>query len=345
MPTSARQLALVAVVCTLASTASGCNRGWLRQGPYRIGAASQYRVAPELAALNETQIERGKPRKILDGVAWVVGIPGKITLWDRRVDNHQISPATEEAIGGYLAANELTAVKVRLNQYAPLDEWRRLRANKTVGWGWRYSLGTITWLSDAIFPGRVWGGDNYNPFTNTVNIYSDVPSLALHEGGHAKDFARRKHPGTYAAIYSLVPVAPLWHEGVATGDALNYLHDHGTLAEEQEAYVMLYPAYSTYIGNSIGGFVPGYGTVAYAGALVGGHIAGRAQAARLRADDKPNVAGRLGATDEPTFHTEPVPRRTDESELASSAGPTDLSPPVFLPEPTGAEDERAKPHP
>lgn len=353
MHTFAHRLALLTLGCAALVAVSGCRRGVLSErltgkGPYRIGAASQYRVAPELASRNQPQIERGRPRRILDGVAWVVGIPGKITLWDRRVDNHRISPQTEEAIGTYLAANELTAVKVRLNQYAPLDEWRRLRANKTVGWGYRYTLGTITWLGDAIFPGRVWGGDNYNPFTNTVNIYSDVPALALHEGGHAKDFSGRKWPGTYAAIYSFVPVAPLWHEGIATRDALSYLHDHGTLEEEREAYVMLYPAYGTYVGNAIGGFIPGYGTAAYAVALVGGHMAGRARAAQLRADDKPNFASRIDATEEPVFHTDLVPRRateTDELSLPQSpASPTipataDLSPPLFLPEPVSPGPE------
>lgn len=296
--------------------------------------------------MTQPQIERGQPRRILDGIGWVVGIPGKLTLWDRRVDNHRVSAATEETIGAYLAANELTAVKVRLNQYAPRDEWRRLRSNKAVAWGWRYSFGTFAWLGDTIFPGRVWGGDNYNPYTNTVNIYSDVPSLALHEGGHAKDFARRKYPGTYAAIYALVPVAPLWHEGIATRDALNYVHDHGTLAEEREAYVMLYPAYGTYLGNSIGGFIPGYGTAAYGIALVGGHIAGRAKASRIQADDKPNATHFADAPTEPAYHTDLVPpgnyRRSaevgkaDEGLLPSTQEPADLSPPLFLPEPAGA---------
>lgn len=337
MPTQSRHLLLL-VACCLVAAAFGC-----RQGPYRIGAASQYRVAPELTAITHPQIERGKPRPVLDGVGWVIGIPGKITLWDRRVDNHRISPETEEALGTYLAANELTGVKVRLNQYAPRDEWRRLRANKSVSWGWRYSLGTVAWLGDTIFPGRVWGGDRYNAFTNTVNIYSDVPSIALHEGGHAKDFSRRKYPGTYAAVYTFVPVAPLWHEAIATRDVFNYLHDHGTLEEEREAYVMLYPAYSTYLGDSIGGFIPVYGTAVYAGALVGGHIAGRAKAASLRAEDKPNIASRIGTSDEPMFHTDLVPRRTSDGEeflpkhpaTDELTEPADLSPPVFLPEPAG----------
>ena len=49
--------------------------------------------------------------------------------------------------------------------------WRRLVANKSVGWGWRYTLGTTLWLGETVFPGRLIGGDHYNPFTNTVNRY------------------------------------------------------------------------------------------------------------------------------------------------------------------------------
>ena len=57
-------------------------------------------------------------------VGWIFGIPSKIILWNSRIDNHDISPETEAAIAEYMAANELWDVKVRLNQYAPLDEWR-----------------------------------------------------------------------------------------------------------------------------------------------------------------------------------------------------------------------------
>ena len=45
----------------------------------------------------------------------------------------------------------------------------------------------------AAFP-FIGGGDHYNPYTNTINIYSDHRAIVLHEGGHAKDFARRRCP-------------------------------------------------------------------------------------------------------------------------------------------------------
>ena len=248
--------------------------------PYRYGAARQYRTSAELAAVTETQVERGRPRPVIDGVGWVVGIPSKIVLWNRRIDNHHISPETDAAISDYLAKNELATVKVRLNQYAPGDDWRRLVANKSVGWGWRYSLGTLSWLGETVVPGRLVGGDHYNPFTNTVHIYSDVPAVAIHEGGHAKDFAQRRYKGTYAAAY-LLPVVPLWHEAIATNDALSYLRAEGDLSDEQDAYRVLYPAYGTYAGNAISSVVPAAGTPLYLAGAVSGHILGRIRASRI----------------------------------------------------------------
>jgi hypothetical protein len=166
---------------------------------------------------------------------------------------------------------------VRFNQYAPLADWDRMVDNTAVGWGWRYTAGTLSWLGEAVFPGRIWGGDHYNPFTNTIHLYSDVPAVALHEAGHAKDFARRKWKGTYAAVYAL-PVVPLWHETIATNDALGYLHQNGEPEELREAYQILYPAYGTYVGNAAGELLPWNSLLCYAGAVIPAHIAGRWQA-------------------------------------------------------------------
>lgn len=236
-------------------------------------------VAPELvAATKDSQIERGKPRPVIDGVGWFFGIPGKIVLWDRRVENHDISAVTELAISKYLDDNRLDHVKVRLNQYAPLDDFRRLRKNKAMGWPYRYTIGALSVTGEAVFPGRLFGGDHYNPFTATVHVYSDVPAIALHEGGHAKDLTRRKFPGTYALVAGL-PVVDLWPEALATGDVLAYAKKQPDRALEQEAYNILYPAYGTSIGGAAGnvGGLP-VGIPVYAGAVVAGHVAGRKQA-------------------------------------------------------------------
>lgn len=248
--------------------------------PYRAGSRAVYYTSPDLSPLTQPQIERGQPRPVIDAIGWAIGIPSKIVLWNRRIDNHNISPETEAAIGEYLAINDLQTVKVRLNQYAPGDDWRRLVANKSIGWGWRYTFGTVTWLGEAILPGRVVGGDHYNPYSNTIHIYSDVPAVAVHEGGHAKDFAGRKYKGTYAAVY-VIPGVPLWHEAVATNDALGYLQTFSDTATEREGYNVLYPAYGTYVGDALSGVVPASGIVGV-GAVVTGHVAGRVQSHRVK---------------------------------------------------------------
>lgn len=229
----------------------------------------------------EPQIVRGKPRPVIDGIGWVVGIPGKVLLWDRRIDNHKISPETEAAIADYLEKNGLDQVKVRLNEYDPLGEWRRLRRNKAVGWGWRYTAGTLTALSYTLLPGRIIGGDNYNPFTNTISLYSDHPAVALHEGGHSKDFGTRKWKGTYAVV-TAIPGVSLWPEAIATSDALSYLEAEQNYSGEADAYEVLYPAYATYIAGAATPFMPYSDLIIKAGAVIPGHLVGRWKAREVQ---------------------------------------------------------------
>ena len=231
-----------------------------------------YRIAPELIAANSEPVEIGKPQPIIDSIGWVLGIPDKILLWDRRVSQHRISEPTLLTAADYIEQNNLPHVKVRANQYAPLDDLKRLPKNKTVGWPYRYTFGVLSVAGEAIIPGRLLGGDHFNPYTQTVHLYSDVPAIALHELGHAKDFTRRKWQGTYALAYSVVP---LWHETNASQDAMAYLEQRNDVEGIAEANRTLYPAYGTYVGGAIGDFVPDYALPIYVGAVVAGHINGR----------------------------------------------------------------------
>ncbi|MCU0706718.1 MAG: hypothetical protein MUF23_00340 [Pirellula sp.] len=252
--------------------------------------------------MNTEPIERGSNRPILDAVGWVIGIPSKILLWNINVDNHHITDETEVAIREYLAANELGHVKVRLNQYRPLDDWRRLTANESVAWPWRYSFGAISVLGETLLPGRLLGGDHFNPYTNTIHLYSDVPTIALHEGAHAKDFARREYPGTYAALYVL-PIVPLYHESVATSDVMAYVEAMGSEELAREAHHVLYPAYGTYVGGALGFVFPPVSAPLYYGSVLGGHVAGRVKSrriAKLPMDSAPTLSTPILSTQPPT---------------------------------------------
>jgi hypothetical protein len=252
--------------------------------PYRYGVGIE---APDTLQLRpgEPQVERGRPNSLVDGVGWVFGIPSKVLLLDRRMDNHDISRDTETALCAYLATNSLRNVKVRLNRWDPADEWGRLFRNRAVGWGWRYTFGVVEALRYTLVPGRLFSGllaasDHFNPLTNTINLYSDHPAVALHEGAHAKDSAGRTYKGTYAFVMSL-PVLALWPETLATGDAIGYLRAEKQTQREKKAYAILYPAYATYVGGAVSSFA---GTDWYTvAAVVPGHIVGRIKASEVDA--------------------------------------------------------------
>ena len=260
-----------AILVFFAVAMSGC-----ASTPYSFGSAARYYSSTELAIRTEVQMERGRPHKAIDAFGWVWGIPSKILLWDRRVENHGIDAHTETQLATYLNENELSTVKVRLNQYHPRDDWHRLVANKSVGAGWRYTVGAVSVAAEAIFPGRLFGGDHYNPFTNTIHLYSGSPAIALHEAGHAKDFARRKWKGTYA-VAGILPIVPLIQEGIATSDALGYLEATQSVSAQQEGYEILYPAYGTYVGAEIKALGP-FGVILGA---IGGHAVGQWQSWQL----------------------------------------------------------------
>jgi len=234
-------------------------------------------IPTDLTPDDEPQMERGTPRPIIDGFGYVWGIPSKLILWNRKVENHRISPETESLLAEYLDTNDLSDIKVRLNQYRPLNDWSRLTRNTSVAWPWRYTFGAVLVLGETIVPGRLFGGDHYNPYTGTIHLYGDVPAIAFHEAAHAKDFSNRKHPGNYAALY-LLPGVPIWHERIANNDVFSYLQFRNDRRLEREAYFTLYPAYGTYLGSAGGYVIPRYSNPLYLGGILAGHAMGRWQA-------------------------------------------------------------------
>lgn len=222
------------------------------------------------------QIERGAPVPPIDFLGNVLALPMKLLLWSWKFDCHFISPHTEEKLVEYLEARTLPALsdaKFQLNEYNPGQDLSRLIHNRYVAWPYRLLLGFPTTLVvDVLLPGRLFPwGDYYNPYTNTAHLYSDHPAIALHEAGHAHDFAQKKRKGTYAAT-RLIPFVDLYQEWQATRETLHYLRDRADHQTEVNAYKILYPAYGSYVGSYI---FPPVGTI---GGILVGHAAGRSKA-------------------------------------------------------------------
>jgi hypothetical protein len=225
------------------------------------------------------EVVRGNPSKVVDGLGWIVGIPRRIVLWDRRVDNHQVQPETMAEVATYAKVNELDGLCVRVNQYAPIDEWKRLTKNDQISPGWRYTVGALSLVGYTLLPGRIIGVDNYNPYTNSVYVYSDVPALAMEAAAYAKDVKHRDLPGTYAAVNSL-PVVSVWHETINTQDTLEYLQTHGTYDEQREGLAILYPNYGASVGGAVGSLFGFTGVFEIGGAVVG-HVSGWHKASQV----------------------------------------------------------------
>lgn len=232
------------------------------------------RVGDDCVGPQFVQFERGQPNVVVDSVGWVFGIPNRILLWNWDVQNHDISIETEQQLRQYVAANGLQDVKVRLNQYDPGGEWQRLAQNTRVGAGWRYTVGALGTLGYTVFPGRLFAIDYYNPFTNTVNVYSDVPALGMREVAYAGDVIERDLPGTYA-FSQLIPGVSLVHETITTRDVLDYVETSSDLALREETVHVLYPSYGGSVGGAIDYYVPAAGSLFQLGGVLVGHVSGR----------------------------------------------------------------------
>ncbi len=270
------RLCVVWLMCSLMACATA---------PYRPGTGREAIDAGKYPPLVQ-QLYQGAPHKFLDASDWYwpYSLLAKLMLWDRDVDSHEISACTLAHLDAYLQFNGLDHVQVLANRYAPGNQWRRLFKNRAVGAFWRYTIGVLSVSLYTIMPGRFFGGDAFNPYTNTIYLYSDDPAIALHEAAHAKDFARRRLKGLHAAIYAL-PLAALYYEARASSDALSYSQHLRDTAQLKESYKLLYPAYATYAGGSLNR-EPALGLIA----VIPGHIAGRLAAARVE-PAPPDAAG------------------------------------------------------
>ena len=221
------------------------------------------------------QISRGRAIPPVDALGNVFGALSKLLLWNWKMNTHSISEYTEDHLAGYLdhVSTNTEGTLFSLNEYAPLRSLRRLATNRKVAWPYRLIIGLpVTLVVDVVIPGRLFagliGGDSYNPYTDTVSIYSDLPPVAVHEAGHAHDFNSRHLKGTYALI-RLIPLLDLYQEYEASDEAFEYFIETGNREEEFAAYKLLYPALGTYVGGYL---FPPIGTL---GGVIVGHAVGR----------------------------------------------------------------------
>ena len=219
------------------------------------------------SAQGQVQVQRGQPRPIIDAAGRFFGLPNRIAIGDSRVDNHDISPETELEIVNYLEQSGLNSVMIRSNQYAPGDELKRMIANDKIRPFWKLTFGSYNLLKYTFLPGRITGGDWYNPYSDSLHIYSDNPILGISQATYAEDIRSRVNPGAYAAIKD-IPLAGLGHETTSTKLAIQW-YEQKSPENFQDAQDILFPKYGASVGGQLASFFP-YGEVV--GRLVGGGL-------------------------------------------------------------------------
>jgi hypothetical protein len=128
----------------------------------------------------ELVVEYGTPNKTIDrirqtfdGIQYVLETPPRLLHLTPKHGGRELSVETIETIRRYLEENDLSDVHIAVSRYDPAGHWRRIKANDRIAPGWRYTLGVLDLCGYAVTPRRVFGGNVYSPFANTLSLNSD----------------------------------------------------------------------------------------------------------------------------------------------------------------------------
>ncbi|HLC91161.1 MAG TPA: hypothetical protein VJI15_05330 [Candidatus Nanoarchaeia archaeon] len=244
---------------------------------------------------NTIIIDRDDP--LTRGWGFFESLEGRLRLLSWSVSNLP-REQTVEHIEDYLVKEGMDDVTVRAGHSRVFEDMSRLFTDeklKDISIMGRIFLGIPATFYQGLLA-KLFRADHYNPFTKTAIIYSDVPAIARHELGHAKDFSERTFPTWYALSRS-IPGIDLFQEGKAT----MYAHESMAPKDKWQTGRYLVPAYATYVGGYLSliafwgtGSAPAAGVVGLA-ALAAGHIIGNMYAGLRKAADY--VSGRSKQAD------------------------------------------------
>jgi hypothetical protein len=239
----------------------GCASDSYRYGQFRAVTAP---VPPVV-------VDRGEAHPQLDRLRNVVEFPRRVLRFGRP-DTRPTTQEVEQTVVTYLEKNDLTDVAVEVGEYAPSRQWQRLKENERVGPFWKYSVGSLTVVGYSLLPGRVFGTDTYNPFTDTLSINSRNPPRALFEAARAKALRGEQFVGSSVVLSSL-PVIRSVADVRQASDVLSYLRAEEQWQLETAAYPQLYAEVGKEAIGLAGWFIP---VSVGPGLGIGGRILGSA---------------------------------------------------------------------
>jgi hypothetical protein len=276
------RLRILLIVNTLICIASiGCVQPRYRYGVGR--QASFERSIPEREQQNHqsSPITYGGNYPRLDRIESAARVPidfvkKHMPFKKKREEEKPPEELRKEAISlaqGYLQDNRLANVNIDVRRYEPREQWRRLKANDHISPVVKYTGGSLSVLKYSLLPGRLFGSDEYNPYTNTLSLNSTKPIEALCEAGSAKVHHQQTWPGVYAAS-QYVPFVPLGHKYQVASDVITYANVSGLSEMEKKLYPHTYADMSsTAVSETFALFPVGTGTTQFVAPFIGGFVA------------------------------------------------------------------------
>jgi hypothetical protein len=263
------------IKCIFACLVIGCaslfGTGCARD-KYFYGMGTKRSATPISFDGSGLQVTQGGEHPKLDRIERVVDAPKKFVLEKllRRPpkttqEEIQSRDRAVQQATRFLTENGMPDVKVDVDRYEPAEQWARLRANDSVAWGWKYTVGAGRWVRYSLLPNRIFDRDFYDPFTNTLHLNSAGEDRVLLEAASAKIYSNHELLGTYAALQRL-PIVPAVHYASAGSDLLTYVKVTDGEARKRNLYPRVYGqvAASSARGLSSGtllGDIPLAGTV------------------------------------------------------------------------------------
>lgn len=120
---------------------------------------------------------------------------------------------------------------------------------------------------------KVFRADNYDPITNTVNVFHPNLAVGMHELGHAQFLEQQKKTEGWVFFYGW-PVIRSFTEWKASANAMKQFKSD---AERRQALKVLEPAWGTYIAPDVFSLAGARGLekLGSIGGLIAGHLMAR----------------------------------------------------------------------
>ncbi len=216
----------------------------------------RYNNDPDMKRKNNRMVV-GKDPKLVRMIGWVGSMPAKLILINTHVGT-SVGNLTAASVYLQLKTDpKLTDMTIRLNHINPWEDAVSMFTRPEIAAKYPFLMRLLNFAED--FFGEIGlafvRGDAYGSGANVAVLYSDVPAVALHELGHAKDYANKKNKWT-RSIYELATLIPgmqLWKEAYASHYAFDNLASYvsgfwGRLHQK----VSLCLAFMTYVVATIG---------------------------------------------------------------------------------------------